>query len=116
MKQKDYVKTIVYNDVEIKLGFDDYGETYYIEYEEDGKIIQDCVGPFESDYMGYIRYKFNEPEKHCEYFEVVIPTETTCCPHRNKSMCLKCDKAWTTKEIDKINESRNKLAKLLNGD
>ena len=39
MKQEEYIKTIVYNGQMINLGNDDHGQTYFLEYAEDGKLV-----------------------------------------------------------------------------
>lgn len=44
MKQDEYIKTIVYNDRMINIGLDDAGQTYFIEYVEDGELKEACVG------------------------------------------------------------------------
>ena len=94
MKQNEYIKTIIFNDRMINLGNDDAGQTYFIEYLEDGELKEECIGPYITDYEDYIEWRFGNPEINCPIYNEVTTTDTECCPHINKSLCLKCRKRW----------------------
>lgn len=95
MKQEEYIKTIVYNGIQIDVGIDDYGQTYFIEYLEDGQLQTECVGPYITDYEDYIEWRFGRPEINCPIYHDVTTTTTECCPSVNKSLCFKCRKSYT---------------------
>lgn len=63
MTNDEYFKTIYVNGKEIKLGIDDYGQSYFIEYEEDGNIIEDGLGTYNRDYMEAIYLMFDDEYK-----------------------------------------------------
>ena len=71
MKQEEYVKTIIYNDVQIDVGLDDYGQAYFLEYLEDGQLKEECVGPYIADYEDYIEWRFGIPEINCPIYNDV---------------------------------------------
>ena len=97
MKQSEYVKTVIYNDRMINIGLDDYGQTYFIEYAEDGELKEECVGSYIEDYEDYIEYKFGDPEINCLIYNDVITTDTECCTvfdklrrGRHLRKCFRC--------------------------
>lgn len=94
MKQEEYIKTIVYNDKMINIGIDDYVQTYFIEYAEDGKITTECVGSYIGDCEGYIEWRFGNPEANCPIYNDVVTTDTECCSKLDKAFCDKCRKRW----------------------
>lgn len=94
MKQNEYIKTIIFNGRMINLGNDDNGQTYFIEYAEDGELKEECIGPYITDYEDYIEWRFGDPEINCPIYHDVVTSDTECCPHINKSLCLKCRKRW----------------------
>ena len=95
MKQEEYIKTIVYNGQMINLGNDDAGQTYFIEYAENGELKEECVGPYVTDYKDYIEWRFGDPEINCPVYNDVVTTDTECCTYIDKSLCLKCRKRWS---------------------
>lgn len=95
MKQEEYIKTIIYNDHMINIGIDDAGQTYIIEYAEDGQLKEECVGAYVMDYEGYIEYKFGIPEINCPIYNDVVTTDTECCTNYTGAFCDKCRKAWS---------------------
>lgn len=94
MKQEEYIKTIVYNDHTINIGLDYYGQTYFIEYLEDGELKEECVGPYIADYEDYIEWRFGIPEINCPTYNDVVTTDTECCTVFDKGFCTKCRKSW----------------------
>ena len=95
MRQEEYVKTIIYNNQLIVLGNDDSGQTYFIEYAEDGELKEECIGPYVTDYEDYIEWRFGNPEINCLIYNEVTTTDTKCCTQQTKSLCSKCRKSWT---------------------
>ena len=94
MRQDEYVKTIIYNGIEIQLGIDDAGQTYFIEYIEDGELKEECVGPYITDYEDYIEWRFGDPETNCPIYHAVVTTDTESCTKLDKAFCDKCRKSW----------------------
>ena len=94
MKQEEYVKTIVYNGQMINLGQDDTGQTYFLEYAEDGELKEECVGAYVTDYEDYIEWRFGNPEINCPIYNEVVTTDTESCETLDKAFCLKCRKRW----------------------
>ena len=92
MKQEEYIKTIIYNDRMINIGIDDAGQTYFIEYVEDGELKEACVGSYVMDYEYYIEDKFGDPVIDCPVYNEVTTTDTECCPYRDKGYCYRCRK------------------------
>lgn len=113
MKQEEYIKTIVYNGRMINLGQDDYGQTYIIEYLEDGEIKEECVGAYVTDYEDYIEYRFGNPEINCPIYNEVVTTDTECCEKQNKSLCLKCRKRWNDVDYVAWQKRQEEFAKWL---
>ena len=114
MKQEEYIKTIVYNDRMINLGLDDYGQTYFIEYAEDGKLQVECVGPYIADYEDYIEWRFGIPEINCPIYHEVVTTDTECCTKHDKAFCLsKCRKSWNDVDYAAWQKRQEEFAKWL---
>lgn len=113
MKQEEYIKTIVYNGHMINLGNDDYGQIYFIEYLENGKLQTECVGAYITDYEDYIEYRFGNPEINCAIYNDVVTTDTECCPYINKSLCLKCRKRWNDVDYAEWQKRQEKFKKWL---
>ena len=100
MKKEEYIETIVFNGHIINIGIDDYGQTYFLEYvDNNGKLVEDCVGPYESDYMSYIEHIFGVPALNCD----IINNVDNECERVDKMYCHKCcynpsviarDKRW----------------------
>jgi len=64
MRKEDYIKTIIVCKKEIKLGMDDYGQCFYIEWVDDnGKIQEESIGTYNTHYMEYIYHKFDPKYK-----------------------------------------------------
>lgn len=61
MTNEEYIKTININGTEIKLGLDDYGQQYFIEWEENGEKKETGLGAYNSSYIFDILYMF-DPE------------------------------------------------------
>lgn len=60
MDSNDYIKTLTVNGKEIKLGMDDYGQCYFIEWEEpDGKIMDTSLGTYNLHYMESVYHMFD---------------------------------------------------------
>ena len=64
MKEDEYIKTFVIGGKEIKLGLDDYGQCYFIEWTDDlGNIQQTGLGTYNFHYMEDIYYLFDDRYK-----------------------------------------------------
>lgn len=113
MKQEEYIKTIVYNGRMINLGQDDYGQTYIIEYLEDGELKEECVGAYVLDYEDYIEYRFGDPEINCPIYNDVVTTDTECCTKLDKAFCLKCRKSWNNVDYAAWQKRTEEFAKWL---
>lgn len=60
MKPEEYVKTFNINGHEIKLGLDDYGQCYFIEWVDDlGNTRETGLGTYNFRYMEDIYYLFD---------------------------------------------------------
>ena len=59
MTENEYVKTLNICGTEVKLGLDDYGQCYFVEWEEDGKTRETGLGTYNSNYMEAIYYMFD---------------------------------------------------------
>lgn len=94
MKQSEYVKTVIYNNRMINIGLDDYGQTHFIEYAEDGELKEECVGSYIEDYEDYIEHRFGEPEINCPIYNDVTTSATRCCGVRDKAFCHDCRKFY----------------------
>lgn len=113
MKQEEYIKTIVYNGHMINIGIDDAGQTYIIEYLEDGQLKEECVGPYIPDYEDYIEWRFGIPEINCPIYNDVVTTDTECCTKLDKSFCLECRKSWNDVDYAALQKRREEFTKLL---
>ena len=113
MRQEEYVKTIIYNDKLIVLGLSDAGQTYFIEYLEDGKLQEECVGAYVTDYEDYIEWRFGNPEINCPIYNDVTTTDTECCTKRNQAFCDKCRKRWNDVDYAALQKRREEFAKWL---
>lgn len=64
MKSEEYIKTINVGGKEIKLGLDDYGQCYIIEWaDENGETKETGLGAYNTHYMEDIYYMFDERYK-----------------------------------------------------
>ena len=64
MKPDEYIKTLNVGGKEIKLGLDDYGQCYFIEWVDDnGKTQETGLGTYNFHYMEDIYYMFDEKYK-----------------------------------------------------
>lgn len=113
MKRDEYIKTIVFNGNMINLGLDDAGQTYFIEYAEDGELKEECVGSYVCDYEDYIEWRFGDPAINCPVYNEVTTSETECCTYHNKSMCLECRKFYNDVDWAELQERRESLRKYL---
>jgi len=59
MTKEEYVKTLNINNQEIKLGLDDYGQCYFIEWEENGETKDMGLGTYNFHYIEEIYYMFD---------------------------------------------------------
>ena len=62
MKQSEYIKTIVLNNIMINIGMDDYGQCYFFEYVSNGKLKEVSCGTYCLDYMQEIKDYFGIKE------------------------------------------------------
>lgn len=106
MKQDEYVETIVYNGQMMNIGIDDCGQTYFIEYAEDGQLKEDCVGSYITDYVDYIEYRFGDPELNCPIYKEVITTDTECCEEQTRGFCSRCRKHLNN--VDYVEQQKRK--------
>lgn len=114
MKQEEYIKTVVFNGIMINIGLDDAGQTYFIEYIEDGELKEECVGSYIADYEDYIEWRFGDPAINCPIYDKVITTDTECCETKAKSLCTMCRKAYNDVAWDKLQKRRAAFAECLN--
>lgn len=64
MTSEEYIKTFNINGKEIKLGLDDYGQCYFIEWIDDnGETQETGLGTYNFHYMEEIYYLFDEKYK-----------------------------------------------------
>ena len=113
MKQEEYVKTIVYNDKMINIGLDDAGQTYFIEYAENGELKEECVGSYVTDYEFYIEGRFGDPKTNCPIYNDVITTDTESCTTFGKAFCTRCRKFWNDVEYEAWQKRQEAFAKWL---
>ena len=107
MKSEEYVETLVIGNNLVVLGLDDAGQTYFFEYLDDnGELKEECCGSYNSNYIGYLEYKFLTPEKDCPYYEgQFLETDKNCDHKFSYGYCDKCrfqDIEWS-KYQDLIN-------------
>lgn len=67
MTKEEYVTTVRVCGKEVKVGIDDYGQSFFIEYEENGKVIEECCGGYNTDYLDYIYARFDK-----EYHDLLM--------------------------------------------
>jgi hypothetical protein len=113
MKQDEYIKTIVYNSHMINIGLDDYGQTYFLEYVEDGELKEECVGAYVTDYENYIEWRFGEPEINCPIYRTVVTTDKERCAIPYRPFCLKCRKRWNDNDYAAWQKRNEEFAKWL---
>jgi hypothetical protein len=114
MNSKEFVTHIKYNDIDIDVGIDDYGQTYFIEYkDEDGTLRQKCVGAYVTSYIDYIEYRFGKPEKNCPIYKLVKTSETESCRTANKMFCTSCRKFYNDLQWDWREKQKSKLKEVL---
>ena len=63
MSEDDYVKTLRIGGKEVKLGLNDAGQCYYLEWEEDGETKEMGLGAYNFHYMEEAYYLFDERYK-----------------------------------------------------
>ena len=61
MDKRNYIKTLHICGYDIDLGLDDYGQCYYIEWEQDGEKKVTGLGAYNFHYLEDIYYMF-DPE------------------------------------------------------
>ena len=113
MKQEEYIKTIVYNDLMINIGLDDFMQTYYIEYAENGKLKEECVGSYITDYESYVEYRFGFPARDCHIYNDVVTTDTECCTNQTKCFCAHCIKRLNNVDYAAWQKRQEEFAKWL---
>lgn len=60
MDTNEYIKTLTIDGYEIKLGLDDYGQCYFIEWEDEQNKVQTLgLGTYNFRYMEEIYYLFD---------------------------------------------------------
>ena len=60
MDSNEYIKTFHIDGKDIKLGLNDYGQCYFVEWEDDEGKIQDVgLGTYNFDYMEEVYYMFD---------------------------------------------------------
>ena len=59
MKKEEYIKTMNINGNSIDLGIDDYGQQYFIEWEDSEGKHEMGLGSYNMNYMSDILYKFD---------------------------------------------------------
>ena len=110
MTRDEFVENIVVGGKLISVGLDDYGQSYFFEYVQDGELKTSSCGTYNSDYKLEIEYLFGDPEKECELYpkpkgefpyEEVPPLVD--CEHRGKyGFCDKCkynDVKWYSHQM-----------------
>ena len=70
MTSEEYVKTLVIDSKEIKVGLDDYGQQYFIEWvDEDGNTRECGLGAYNFYYEENIYYMFDKRFKELKNAE-----------------------------------------------
>ena len=116
MRKDEFIRHITYNDVEIDLGIDDYGQTYFIEYIDKytGELITECVGAYCTNWHDYIEYRFGIPEKNCEIYDQEIVTDNEGCSKMDKGYCCRCPKRFSKTEYTAWQKRNQEFAEWLN--
>lgn len=92
MTEDEYLKTIKYNGIDVKVGTDDYGQQYFFEYtDEKGEFHEVGCGAYNTDYMGVIEMELGEPGKNCEKY---IEGKAEVCKDPIYMFCHKCPKNY----------------------
>lgn len=60
MDKTDYLGSMIICNQLINIGIDDYGQCYYFEYAEDGKIKTNGCGTYNPDFLEEICYYFDK--------------------------------------------------------
>lgn len=60
MNKNDFIKTLVINGTKVDLGLDDYGQCYFIEWEENGQKKETGLGTYNFHYLERIYYLFDD--------------------------------------------------------
>lgn len=92
MKKEEFVTNFAVGDKLISVGLDDYGQCYFIEWAEDGEIKEESCGSYNTDYKGYIEYRFGDPIKDCPYYSSNDLFSETLKNCDNKNMFGYCDR------------------------
>ena len=74
MKKSEYVKTITIKDQEIRIGKDDYGQCYFVEWTDDEGSHEMGLGTYNEDIMGDLLYIF-DPD-YCELMRKIYLDDT----------------------------------------
>lgn len=98
MKDSEFVTTVTFNGIQINVGLDDAGQSYFIEFETDEGCQAMSVGSYNTDYMGFIEFCFGDPTKNCDVYSEIKKKQNLAfdnlpedCPHRNKyGFCDRC--------------------------
>lgn len=59
MTDEEYIKTLTVNGQKIDLGLDDYGQQYFIEWEDEEGKHESGLGAYNLDYMSSILHMFD---------------------------------------------------------
>lgn len=113
MNKDEYVTTAIYNGRMINIWLDYYGQTYFLEYLEDNELKEECVGPYITDCVNYIEWRFGEPEINCPIYHDVITSDIECCTNQNKSFCSKCRKSWNDIDYAALQKRQKELEEIL---
>lgn len=62
MKKEEFRESKLVKGKLVNVGVDDYGQQFFIEYEQDGKLQEVGCGCYVADYDTFIESWFNEPE------------------------------------------------------
>ena len=93
MKKDEYITTLVINGKCIPVGLNDAGQSYFIEYVDGaGNLVEECCGSYNTDFIGYVEYKFGKPEVDCEYYKTMElrPIDEDCPNNLKYGYCDKC--------------------------
>lgn len=91
MLREEFVENIVIGDKLISVGLDDYGQSYFFEWAEDGVLQTSSCGTYNTDYKQEIEYVFGSPENDCQLYPKVIGAGLVPCKYKGKyGFCDKC--------------------------
>ena len=85
MKKSEYVKTITIKDQEIRIGKDDYGQCYFVEWTDDGGSHEMGLGTYNEDIMGDLLYIF-DPD-YCELMRKIYLDDTLTDEELERKAC-----------------------------